>query len=298
MFKNLFKNAKSVGAAVMVDTLTLSNGKNYPTEVLEIHHEFEVAADKLLENAYAIINSQPTVNKSKIERLSKFGFKQVKEIEEGNEILKKTELSEETINLVKYYKVNYPYNKFITEEQVKTICHKYNLVCGEVARFRGFVPEANLEQIENFKLKKAESNLLRVEAIKYSSNIIFEFDIQDYTIERHTGKYYHFYKKDVSGYAFQSEDGIDFYSGDKQNIFGLSHLGNIRFNIQGKSGFQICAPVKDMDISGLELIEGYKLQRKHIPDPVVLQPVKGGYLVVTAWGDEASDELVVNESMN
>jgi len=54
-----------------------------------------------------------------------------------------------------------------------------------------------------------------------------------------------------------------------------------------------------MDISGLELKEGYKLERKiEIPDPVVLQPVKGGYLILTAWGDEASDPLVMNEINN
>ena len=78
----------------------------------------------------------------------------------------------------------------------------------------------------------------------------------------------------------------------------MKHRGNttklrlIDFNLQ------ICAPVKDMDSTGLEVAEGYKLQKKHIPDPVVLQPVKNGYLILTAWGDEASDELVVNQKFN
>jgi len=61
---------------------------------------------------------------------------------------------------------------------------------------------------------------------------------------------------------------------------------------------QICAPIKDMDTSGLEIIDGYKLIKKYIPDPVVLQPVRGGYLILTAWGDEASDPIVVNEINN
>ena len=56
--------------------------------------------------------------------------------------------------------------------------------------------------------------------------------------------------------------------------------------------------VNRLEISGLKLVEGYKLEKKHIPDPVVLQPVKGGYLILTAWGDEASDPLVVNEINN
>lgn len=44
-------------------------------------------------------------------------------------------------------------------------------------------------------------------------------------------------------------------------------------------------------------LKGYKLE-KHIPDPVVLRHEHGGYLIVTAWGDEESDENVVNESFN
>ncbi len=35
-----------------------------------------------------------------------------------------------------------------------------------------------------------------------------------------------------------------------------------------------------------------------VPDPVILQPVKGGYLIVTAWGDEASDPDIINPIHN
>ena len=33
-------------------------------------------------------------------------------------------------------------------------------------------------------------------------------------------------------------------------------------------------------------------------DPIVLAKVKGGYLIVTAWGDEATDDLVFNHINN
>jgi len=33
-------------------------------------------------------------------------------------------------------------------------------------------------------------------------------------------------------------------------------------------------------------------------DPVVLQPVTGGNLIICAWGPEASDPLIVNERDN
>ena len=49
-------------------------------------------------------------------------------------------------------------------------------------------------------------------------------------------------------------------------------------------------------------LKDFKLSKIEIPDPVVLQPVMFNktkyYLIVTAWGDEASDELVVNQNHN
>jgi hypothetical protein len=59
--------------------------------------------------------------------------------------------------------------------------------------------------------------------------------------------------------------------------------------------FKICAPIKDMDTSGMRLINNKLV---YIPDPVVLFPVELGYIIVTAWGDEASDENVVNADLN
>lgn len=64
-----------------------------------------------------------------------------------------------------------------------------------------------------------------------------------------------------------------------------------------KTSLMICAPIKDMDVRGMEIEDGYKL-KAHIPDPVVLTPCHMGYFIVTAWGPESSDELVVNQKMN
>lgn len=41
-----------------------------------------------------------------------------------------------------------------------------------------------------------------------------------------------------------------------------------------------------------------KVGREIIDDPIVLYPVKEGFIVVTAWGDEASDPIVVNQINN
>lgn len=64
---------------------------------------------------------------------------------------------------------------------------------------------------------------------------------------------------------------------------------------------EIAAPRKDFNMTDME-VRDFKIQKIEIPDPVVLCPVlhKGTkhYLIVTAWGPEASDDLVVNQKMN
>ena len=63
--------------------------------------------------------------------------------------------------------------------------------------------------------------------------------------------------------------------------------------IEGKE-MLIIAPEHKLDTRGKEK-DGYKLK---IKDPIVLQPVDKGYLIITSWGLEASDELVVNSINN
>jgi hypothetical protein len=70
-----------------------------------------------------------------------------------------------------------------------------------------------------------------------------------------------------------------------------------------KKEFAIAAPLKDFNVDDMELTKG-ELKRKPVvdEDPIVLQPVRYGgkthFLIVTAWGDEASDPLVLNQNHN
>jgi hypothetical protein len=284
---NLFKKEKPQLKEVSV----LDNPKNYPLEVLQIHKEFDTAADRLLEEANSIIEKANQKNLKKVNRLEKLGFNQVKEVEELKPLIKKAELSKEQVELLKHYSFAYPNNKFITEEQVKEICFKYNLVCGEVGRFKGFVPEKNLQEIERFRLRKENAGL-------HLSNGLFLKNAE----VRKINNYWHIFKigeTNIFEYAFQSNEGKRFYAGDRKDIFGLNHLGDISFTVK-ESNLLICAPIKDMDMKDMTIEGGYKMKEvvKHIPDPVVLHPVNGGFLILTAWGDEASDELMVNQKMN
>jgi hypothetical protein len=62
--------------------------------------------------------------------------------------------------------------------------------------------------------------------------------------------------------------------------------------------FLIAAPQKDFNIAPHRQVKDYQIVDKPVPDPVVLAPVNGGFLIVCAWGEEASDPIVSNEINN
>lgn len=60
--------------------------------------------------------------------------------------------------------------------------------------------------------------------------------------------------------------------------------------------FFICAPIDQMIIDNENIVDNeIKFENE---DPIVLCPVKFGFLIVTAWGPEAKDEKIFNEQHN
>lgn len=248
------------------------------TEIIEeIHETFYTEVNRLFNEA-RIFNNVESNKKTLIEksnRLKNLGFTNTKEIEIAEKEIKKlNKFKEENkkkeflIDAINYFTLHYPHRKFITEESVKKICKKYNLVYGEVSRYRGVVPTPNLKEIEAFKLKDEDRCYEKIITRKNS------------------------FKRPEKIYV-----GSD-YINKKRRVRNPENK-NIEIN---ESPLEIAAPKKDFDLSGM-VVEDYKLEQKfEIPDPVVLQPVfykgKKYYLILTAWGEEGYDELVFDEKKN
>lgn len=250
--------------------------------IAEIHNEFNSASDRILMEAQKILS---TVNYEKAKRLANVGFENAREAKELNFV------NSETAQLIERYQIKYPNNKFIDFETALAICKKYNLVMADVKRYTGFVPEKNLREIENFSCNYTDESIITV-AVKYQNSkflLIPPFAQSKINRELRKKVYFSFESdwaaKSIIHRKFQEETGCQVYES----------LGAEYAIIEG---LQICAPKSDMNLNGLSNVSGKIFGSKHVPDPVVLQPVKGGFLIVTAWGDEASDELVVNEKMN
>lgn len=168
-----------------------------------------------------------------------------------------------------YYQQKYPLYKFITKKQVEAICKKYGLIIGKIKWYKGFVPETKLNLIENFHVDD-------IDCVKY---------YEDYG--------------EIS-YTKLPEKVKEFFSTNSKNSFivnkGLIYKEYIYYQ-RRRQKMVIVAPTTQFDIP-----EGYEIKKhkikKEVQDPIVLQKVKGGYLIIAAWGDEASDNEIVNPINN
>jgi len=254
----------------------------------EIHDSFYTEVDKLLAEAkiFRTVDTDKQYLIDKRNRLVKLGFNNTQEVQEAEieierleQLKKENETKQKLINAIEYFSQKYPCYKFITEDSVKKICAKYNLLYGEISQYIGTVPDKNLEHIEQFKINEEDECWFYVK--------------RNYRGE--SGK-----KSYVSAPNNNNNN-------DMSSIFAqMAMLTKPNFDnssFQSKCRLEIAAPVKDFKQNDKTEIKDYNISKKlEVPDPIVLQPViykdEKYYLVVTAWGQESNDSLVVNQKMN
>jgi len=244
--------------------LTPKPSKDQMQTIIEgIHNEFDTAGEKLLNEAKAILAKQLPTNKG--ERLKKLGFSAAESAVKFDKINKERKEKEELANLIEYYQIWYPSYKFITEKVVKSICEKYGLFSAQVQYYKGDVPEKNIAEMEAFKLREDD--------METRSNM------DDYIDQR---RFYGMMNMSSLG-GFRTERKFP----DPPTDYKVMRI---------QPSFVIAAPENDFDTRHL-IKNGHKLEL-HIPDPIVMQPVKGGYLIVSKWGLEGDDAELTNEKLN
>jgi hypothetical protein len=232
--------------------------------IAEIHNDFDSASERLLKEAKDIVAKDT----GKGDRLRSLGFNNAKPVKEVEGVRQAQYEMRQLADRVSYFNQWYPHNKFITEESVKKICEKYGLVFADAQYYKGDVPEKNLREMEQFVLRKEDMDSDPIGSIV--SHLRRSLMGVNW------------------GYDFVAPRGL------------WNEMPSPSYDYEEpkakKPSFKICAPEKDFDTSMLTK-NGHRLEL-NIPDPIVLQPVKGGYLIVTKWGLEASDDLVKNEKAN
>jgi len=253
------------GVAPVSAIYSLSKQQSTAEIVEQIHKEFNTAGDKLLAEAKAVIANTDPVSFKKADDLIGLGFGNAVGVADAR--AKQRELREKLTlqQLLVDYSVKYPTYCFIDDAGIETICKKYNLVFGTASQYTGFVPLKNLQEIKNFPGVKKEDHVLQLRSSYHGTQ--------------------------VSAWETVSEE---------QFLDIRQHYRMYRsYETRTSKDLLICAPLKDMKIAANQEVKGHQIVNIHYPDPVVMVPVRGGlYLIITAWGDESSDPLVVKEGLN
>lgn len=268
--------------------IALLGPKKSTKEIVEmIHSEFHIAGEQLLREAHTILGT-------KLEpipiRLKALGFTSAHGVKDVERALLKRHDALRMSTIIEDYFRGYPNYRFITDDKVNEICKKYGLVFGPVACYTGKVPEKNLIDIENFKQKALSYKDTRPDSLV---NIVGRLSEDRRNLEKISKDFPLGVPANHLTTTGRSGQFLEFAGGMRIQVESYTRIEHT---------LSICAPKKEMNLSGKKMINGkwydsFKVTVP-VPDPVVLQPVKHGYLIITAWGPEASDENVVNHRMN
>jgi hypothetical protein len=218
-----------------------------------------------LENENTFLHQNHNVQdfKSKADFLSSIGF--------TNSIATKiyAAIAENAAIIEEYKKKYFGAYKFILTPQLERVCEKYNLFVRETKYFLGDIPEKNIRDIMSFKIC-----------------------IDDLPISQ-------------QGYEVLSRETLS--NSVLTNVFGSHKYLSIKDFAKYRLGWLIeIASIKSLfsekafEGSTERIIGTTQIDAKGQVDldPIVLCRTKHGYMIITAWGDEANDELVLNEKMN
>jgi hypothetical protein len=277
--------------------------------IAEIHNEFDTAQDRLLQEAETVIAAaRPKKNakviEDKADRLRKLGFIRTQDVEHHNKVLDgriKVEVTKDFADRIKHYQFRYPFQKFLTEDELNRICEKYKLIYAPVNAYIKTVPNKNLLDIENARPLDEEDSYTTLYTYKntYAScQPVFDKFVARYgdtftladiiRISTEVGLSKHIIK--AFGEYKKLED-FTYHVTTNDKEYYLDHaFGTLQ--IVDKTGLFIAAPPSHFDE---EVLKSYN-RNEHgfhhvieIKDPIVFRYCTGGLQVLTMWGDENFD---------
>ena len=284
--------------------------------IAQIHNEFDSAEDKLLSDANELLASLHITPESHIEplaeRLNKLGFTQVPVVKQATSLKQQREQEKKRIvktqaqaELIKYYKQNYPFQKFITQTELDRICKKYTLNYAPVRTYIMDIPKKNLKEIEDAPALKEGDAIKQSVWIRVSE---FGSSCPDVAKQLLSKKILFESAKDTFNLDDRSVgNALCKYASDKLGInidYGWNTSNFRKFEIEkvNKTELFIAAPPTHFALEGLKKDGefGYVDSKKMVVqnDPIVLRYVRGGIQVLSKWGLEAAEPGLVNEINN
>lgn len=290
--------------------------------VEEIHQEFDSAEQRCIDSCETILKSLNITTESSIElkadSLKSLGFnnsytvKQSESIKEKNNKVKNVkDLTLSQVNTIKELKFNYPFEKFITIDELDRICKKYNLMYASVSYYIKDVPQKNLDEMKKAKKLTTkdtcekteillELNDLAVKMLAHMgrNNIFTESQKKQFLFEQ--------YKREVPEWLLNERwfsIGGNIYC-EKHGLSVEDYPIYTKSKIVNKNGLFIAAPKSHFDLTNLSKESEFgffEVKTVEVKDPVVFEFCKNNIVrIISKWGDENEQNYseVNNETLN
>jgi DNA-binding MarR family transcriptional regulator len=255
--------------------------------VQEIHNAFDNAQDVLLKEAREIINANKVSNAPHVKKMEELGFVNSKVVKKASARLRKAVETAKQAEIVLYYREEYPFLKFLTEEKLDEICEKYNLIYAPVGNYLEDVPEKNLKEIEAAKpLNPKDARSEEFHTAKFKGK-------HGTQKERKALENFRVDTKGYSLYTSQARVELDRLGLGKHKLY----LERFEFTARDTGGLFIAAPKHHFDLSNLSNNKErsfFQLKTTKLEDPIVFRYVKHGIQVLSKWGLEANDPELAN----
>lgn len=296
--------------------------------VIAIHNEIDTATERLLTQARNIISQDmlhiKQSEQEKADILKTAGFancKIIKDIQEKEEILGnqryRRRSASELANLIVLYQRYFPFYKFLTVDELLHVCLKYDLVFHPVVAYIGDIPEKNIKELANIpSLNKSPQEKIPYENKSKDVDPSLNFSPpRKYFIEMlswgssvnsgHIGA--------VLGNKFEVPEqcvdsllrnGVSHYTLGTVITTKLGKSYGDLYNASGKlceestDSLYIAAPPSMFDKKLVRMNPISRIINTFNTDPIVFRKCKGGIQVITKWGLEGSDPLLVNQIEN
>ncbi len=294
---------------------------SYGYSVEQIHEEIDTAQDRLIQAADTLLKELKIPTESEVERkaklLKEIGFHNsetvalAKSLEEER-LRQSTYVNEkkQEAELLRYYKQEYPFQKFLTMEEFDRICDKYSLIYSNIGNYIKDVPEKNLLDIKNTsKLKQLDYpeplTMFQVDAVKAGIKGLSEEEISE--VKKGiilTGDQSIYMRH---GY-YESTSNIltAYYKREITEDWGRSNDYRDVSKVQ-RTGYMIAAPKSHFLLSDKKNVSEkgfFDYQKVKEPlDPIVFEYCRGEMVrIATKWGtaDDQSylDPKLINETLN
>jgi|ERR1051325_17043 hypothetical protein len=262
----------------------------------EIHEEFDTAQERLLKQANDILKNDAKNEKAKLYK--ELGFNSEKHLKETAETAKAIVLA----GKLEYYVNAYPQQKFLTVDELKRICKKYNLIYAPVGRYKEDVPFKNLQEIKNAKELKPHD---RVGSVVTSVSYELWFHMKG-------SEFYNLLQGRTfpvpasEGNMSSEREAINFAKNvlfpNDSRLEGFNSVVKTTYTRTDLSGRFIAAPKSHFNLKGVDFDGefGYAHTSKfEVKDPIVFEFVQGSFVrILSKWGEVTDDEALINPINN